>query len=346
MDLSRLEQLLARFSSLRLIVYGDYFLDDYLDLDRALSEPSVETGLEAYQVVGTRKYPGAAGTVSSNLRALGVGVLAVGLYGDDGSGYELHRRLVESGVDVRGMLRVSGYATPTYMKPMLREPDGQVHELNRMDIKNRRPLDPRLEDQLIAQLERLLPEANGVLVIDQVAERNCGVVTDRVRQALRRMSANEPGKVMIADSRAFLGEFTGLTLKSNITETARAAGKRLDALENTAACAEDCGRLLSRRTGRPVIITLGSEGMLLISGPEQAAVTIPAVQVDGPIDIVGAGDSVNAAVGAALCAGATLTEAGQIASLVASIVIQQIGVTGSATPQQVVQQFQQNEALL
>ena len=32
--------------------------------------------------------------------------------------------------------------TPTYTKPMMREPDGAMHELNRLDIKNRTPLAP------------------------------------------------------------------------------------------------------------------------------------------------------------------------------------------------------------
>ena len=36
---------------------GDLFLDRYLDIDPALDEPSVETGLTAYQVVRVRQLP-------------------------------------------------------------------------------------------------------------------------------------------------------------------------------------------------------------------------------------------------------------------------------------------------
>jgi bifunctional ADP-heptose synthase (sugar kinase/adenylyltransferase) len=54
---------------------------------------------------------------------------------------------------------------------------------------------------------------------------------------------------------------------------------------------------------------------------------------------VGAGDSVNASVGAALCAGASLKEAGILGNLAASVVIQQIGTTGTATPRQILEQF-------
>jgi len=86
MDTQRLASLLAHFPALTLLVIGDYFLDRYLEIDPALAETSLETGLEAHQVVRVRCSPGAAGTVTSNLRSLGVNVIALGVIGDDGEG--------------------------------------------------------------------------------------------------------------------------------------------------------------------------------------------------------------------------------------------------------------------
>src|SRR5437016_10009485 len=89
-----IEQVLQRLPSLTIGVVGDLFLDRYLDLDAALTEPSIETGLDAYQVVRVRSYPGAAGTIINNLVALGVGRLVpVTVIGDDGEGYELRQAL-------------------------------------------------------------------------------------------------------------------------------------------------------------------------------------------------------------------------------------------------------------
>ena len=59
----------------------------------------------------------------------------------------------------------------------------------------------------------------------------------------------------------------------------------------------------------------------------------------GEIDPVGAGDSAAAGIASALCAGATWTEAGLVGNLVASITIQQIGATGTASPEQVVRAY-------
>lgn len=62
---------------------------------------------------------------------------------------------------------------------------------------------------------------------------------------------------------------------------------------------------------------------------------VPAYPVAGPIDVVGAGDSTSAGIACALAGGATLEEAAAFGNLVASITIQQIGTTGTATLEQV-----------
>lgn len=339
MNKKRLEEIFARFPDIRLVVNGDYFLDNYLILDRRLSETSLETELEAYQVVYTRRYPGVAGTTVSNLRSLGVNVLALGLFGDDGNGFELRKKLVENKVDVRGFLEVPGLSTPTYNKPMMREADGQEHELNRMDVKYRVPLECSLEERLIDTLHILLAEADGMLIIDQAHQRNCGVITDRMRDEIQLLGMSNPHKIILADSREYLGLFKYGILKSNLSEAIRSTKIKAKAGESTTACAERCGHLLNVQTGCPVVITLGSEGMYLIPDSYHDGIFIPAIPVTGPIDIVGAGDAVDASIGAALCAGATLEEAGFLANLVASVVIQQIGVTGTASPQQVMDQY-------
>src|SRR5579884_1810338 len=116
-----IERILERLPGLRLGVVGDLFLDRYLDIDAALTEPSIETGLDAYQVTRVRSYPGAAGTVINNLAALGVGaILPVAILGDDGEGHELRQALGQlPAVDARWLSTCAERRTPTYTKPML-----------------------------------------------------------------------------------------------------------------------------------------------------------------------------------------------------------------------------------
>ena len=52
-----IENILVTIPQRAVGVLGDLFLDRYLDIDHRLTEPSIETGLDAYQVVGVRSSP-------------------------------------------------------------------------------------------------------------------------------------------------------------------------------------------------------------------------------------------------------------------------------------------------
>jgi sugar/nucleoside kinase (ribokinase family) len=90
---------------------------------------------------------------------------------------------------------------------------------------------------------------------------------------------------------------------------------------------------VSARVQRPVFITRGADGVVVADGSRTASV--PGVKAPGPLDIVGAGDSFCAGSVAALAAGATWEEAAQLGCLVASITVQQLGTTGTASPAQI-----------
>ncbi|MCX7015266.1 MAG: PfkB family carbohydrate kinase [Candidatus Sumerlaeota bacterium] len=329
MTSERLEELLGRFEGLRIAVGGDYFLDKYLDIDGALAEVSLETGLEAHQVVEVRCYPGAAGTVTNNLAALGVGeIIAVGAIGDDGEGFELRRGLERTGVRPNGLISTSELRTPTYTKPMLREPGRAPRELERLDIKNREPLPPAVERAFLEALRETAARVDGLIIADQVQERNCGVITDAVREALARLGDESPRTILLADSRARIGLFRHVLIKPNRGEALAAIGLGSDAAADEETMAR-AGKALMERTGRPLFITAGAEG--IYAATAEGCVRVPAFRPRGPIDIVGAGDSVDAAVCAALCAGATHKEAALLGCLVSSLTIEQIGVTGTAS---------------
>ena len=340
---TRLRQLLHSFPNLRIGVVGDFFLDAYYDCDPRLDEPSLETGRTCYQVVRTRRQAGAAGTVAANLVALGVGqVDAVGFCGDDGEGYELRRAMSGLGLNLDGFFCRPDRFTPTYGKPCY--VDGSrpslplIAELERLDIKNRKPTPRDLQEVLIAHLERQLPKWQGVILLDQVSAPNTGVLADRVRRFLIERARLKPRQIFLADSRERIGLFRQVMVKPNQFEAAQALGKssrRSPSLRTSTAQAS----ALAKRTGRPVFLTLGERGMLVA---QDAQVThLDAFRVKGPIDTVGAGDSTSAALVATLSSGAQLAEAATVANLVASITIQQLGTTGTASPAQIRRRYRQ-----
>ena len=345
LDESTLTHILEALPKLSIAVVGDLFLDKYLDLDSRLTETSVETGLDAYQVAGVRCYPGAGGTVLNNLRALGVGNLhAVSVIGSDGEGFELLRELRERNVDADGVVVRSDRMTPTYTKPMLSsQTTAPARELNRIDIKNRIAAKADQDQQVIGRLDALAGRADAVIIADQVTERNQGVITDAVRAHLALLAERHPRSVFFADSRSHIGLFRNVLAKPNRSELAAAVGPAVGSVAppETAPLSDvrAHAQWLALRTGRGVFATVGPGGILYVD--RDTACHVPGVPITGPIDIVGAGDSTTAGIVSALCAGATPAQAARLGCLVASITIQQIGVTGTASPAQVVARFRE-----
>ncbi len=311
---------------------GDLFLDRYLDIDPARDETSVETGLTAYQVAGVRSYPGALGTVLNNLAALGVGrITPISVIGDDGEGYELQQALRRiPSVDMGGLVTTADRRTPTYTKPMY-----GTKELNRLDIKNRTPTPAALEDAILRLLDATWPRLDALIVLDQVSEVECGVVTKRVRERLAELGEREPGKFVLADSRERIGLFRNVCAKPNERECYLSIRGEHPPKPSLTVYMHP-GRGLAKNIGGTVFCTSSEEGIQVCRGVEpDQRILVPAYPVSAPIDICGAGDSCSAGITSAMVSGATYEEAAAFGNLIASITIQQIGVTGTATPEQV-----------
>lgn len=340
MDETRLREILAGFPKARIAVIGDFFLDKLLLIDRTLDEPSLETGLTAYQVTGKRISPGAAGTVMNNLAALDIGTLyAVGFRGEDGEGWELEQGLQARGVDTRWLTVRRDLFTPTYTKPLFMADNAPV-ESNRLDIRNRGKLPADLEDQIIENLRVAASTVDAIIILDQVVERNTGVVTDRVRAELEHLGSTNPGLILFADSRAHSMEFCGVIVKCNHLEACSADHPGDPVEEPGDAAVRQSAVALALRTGKPAFVTCGDRGIYTTDG--QSTTLVPAIRVDGPVDICGAGDAATSGIVSALCCGASAEEAALVGNLTASITIRQLGTTGTASREQIVQQLDRN----
>lgn len=335
----RFQELLDRFSDLRVAVLGDFFLDKYLEVDPSLAETSLETGKVAHQVVRIRQSPGAAGTVVANLAALGAGKLyALGFTGTDGEGEELRSGLREKGCDLRYLFHAPNRRTPTYLKPRDADKPGLAGEHNRYDIKNREWLPAEIEVRLLNALEHLLPtEVDAVVVSDQVVEEECGVVTGVVRRRLQDLARRWSRVVFWVDSRARIDRFRFVITKPNQFEAVEwrnpPAGATVPLSRLRAAV-----RRLRKRTNAPVVVTCGERGAL-VSDP--SPILVPTFRVKDPIDPTGAGDSFTAAAVLALAAGGSLAEAALFGNLAASLTVQQLATTGTASRRDLPERYRQ-----
>lgn len=330
----RLQQILDRFPRLTVGLVGDLFLDRYFHVNPRMKVRSLETRLEAYQVDGIRNSPGAMGTVMNNLASLGVGKLVpVTVIGDDGHGADLMRQFDERRVELSHVILDSKRLTPTYLKPLKLDAEGSWRELNRFDVRTCAPLSGGTAHVLCEHLREVFEATDGLIVIDHVGEPNWGVVNDGVRSLLRSLAREQPQKLIFIDSRRHLGEFRAGCLKGNEFEVTATAEPGTGPPDPSSAT-----RMLARQTGRTAWCTLAERGMLY-ARPDGPAVHVPAFSVDGPLDVVGAGDAATGGIVASLLGGADDEEAATVGNLAASITVTQLATTGTATPLQMMERL-------
>ncbi len=333
MNSIQFHEITGRYSHLSIAVLGDFCLDRYLEIDPALVETSLETGLSVFNVVRVRAQPGGAGTVLNNLVALGIGrIIPLGFAGEDGEGFELVRAMQRMpGVCIDRFLQTPLRRTFTYCKPLVVEPGRPPRELNRLDSKNWTPTPAEVERQLIAGVGDESQRIDALVIMDQVDAAGTGVLTAGVLDAVREIARLRPQLRILADSRRGLRGYPAVCWKMNRAELGKLCGGGPPAdVEHVSRAARE----LAVRNGRDVFVTLAEDGIVAAT-PDGQAVHAAALPVCGEIDIVGAGDAVTANLAAALAAGAAPLEALQVASAAASVVIHQLGTTGTASVAQI-----------
>lgn len=325
--------LTAVYRELRIALVGDFCLDRYLEIDPARQEVSLETGLAVHNVVRVRSQPGGAGTILNNLVALGVGEIhCVGFAGDDGEGFELKRALAAMpGVRLDNFVVTPERRTFTYCKPLVIHPDRSPQELSRLDSKNWTATPPRVQEALCRAVDELSRRVDAVILLDQVDIAETGVVTRRLLDTVADAASVRRELLVVADSRRGLRDFPPVTFKMNRRELGSLTGidgdLSLDDVHRAAA-------QLAEHNQRAVFVTLAEHGIVgAMTG--QPVEHLSALPIRGEIDIVGAGDAVTANLTTALAAGLPLRDAIRFANAAASVVIHQLGTTGTATLDQI-----------
>lgn len=325
---SWLEGCLARLRKARVAVFGDFCLDAYWVLEPNENEISVETGLPVRRVRQQRYSLGGAGNVVANLAALEVAEMhAIGLVGRDPFGRQMQELLAGLNVNTEGLLSSApDWETQVYAKPYMGE-----GELNRIDFGAFNRMSAASVDALGDRLEKTA-SAVDVLVINQ--QLPAGVTTPAMIERINAIVARHPRCRFIADSRHRSELFAGVSLKMNAHEAARLLGRpRLPYDPIPPPEAADMARRLARRTGQPVFVTRGEHGIVAASGDELH--DVPGIPITGPVDSVGAGDSVVSALAAALGSGSDLFTAVRLANLAASVTVRKLQTTGTASPDEI-----------
>ena len=308
--LDRLHRSIDAFSSATVLIVGDVMLDQFVvgRVSRISPEapvPIVEYDHDDYRI-------GGAANVANNVRALGGRVELAGLTGSDAAGLRLRHLLTACGIGTSGLVEDPTRRTTT----KLRIVTTRNLQVARIDYESDHEVSGDAQEALVAQVDRLAPQAHVILVSDYLK----GAVTRDVMA--RAVSAGRArGIPVLVDPKIpHINYYAGASLVTpNHHEAEVATHHRIRTAEDAVAAAH----LFRERAGcLDVLITRGEHGMCLLSGPDAVQYTSAAQEVS---DVTGAGDTVIATVALALAAGAPLKDACGLANQAAGVVVAKFG---------------------
>jgi rfaE bifunctional protein kinase chain/domain len=299
----RMDNLRQRFSGARVLVVGDIMLDEYVI--GAVSRISPEAPVPVLDVRKRYFAAGGAANVAMNIASLGATVYLSGIVGNDSAAASLRQLLPSHEYLVEAPDRATISKTRIIA--------GQ-QQICRIDHEDRSEIPAHLLTELLDRIAPALEQCDVVVLSDYAK----GTLTD---ECCRRI-IQRAGKPVIVDPKSKdFRKYLGCSLITpNQQEAAAASGIPIDSDE---ALQQAGTKLMSELPGASLLITRGPDGMTLFQ-PAHATLTIP-TEARKVFDVVGAGDTVVAALAVALAARVPMPEAVQLANLAAGIVVEKPG---------------------
>ena len=312
-DPGRLLALVDAFDGIRVAVFGDLIVDEFIYGE--IARVSREAPVLILNYDSTEIVPGGAGNAARNVAALGGRPVVVGIAGRDDAGQRLMSVL--GNMDVASVGRPAGYPTPTKTRILA----GGVHSAKQQVVRIDRAASSSSGEAHRAAIEARLLRAAGRCDAMLVSDYGSGLVSPPLVARARRVMG--PRVPLLVDSRYSLLGFRGMTTCTpNESEVEQLFGIRIG--ENLRVL-ERAGRtLLERARAQAVLVTRGSRGMALFERNEPT-VHIPIHGSDQIADVTGAGDTVIATMTLALAAGARFEEAAHLANYAGGRVVTKRG---------------------
>jgi D-beta-D-heptose 7-phosphate kinase/D-beta-D-heptose 1-phosphate adenosyltransferase len=307
----RLLEVLGHFSQARILVVGDFILDEFIWGN--VSRISPEAPVPVVQVKRESFLPGGSLNVANNIRTLGGTVFPCGVVGRDLEGRVLVRAMRRHGIDTGGV--ILDPARPTTIKTRVIAHSQQVVRVDREKLA---PIS-REDGQKILQFVRKKIKEADVMIVEDYGK---GMIEPFLLTPLLELTRKFGKPVLVDPKEKHFQLYKGVTaITPNRAEAYSVFGASVNGREPEL---EEVGRgLLKRLRSQAVLITLGEEGMVLFE-KNRPTTRIPTTARE-VFDVSGAGDTVIAVFALGIAAGATLAEAAILSNLAAGIVVGKLG---------------------
>lgn len=324
MTKSDLLAIIDRFQGKRIVVWGDFILDEYLfGTTRRISReaPVLIISYEKEEYA-----PGGAGNSVLNLQALGARPIPIGVVGDDEAGQKIISLFRDKNIPVSFLIQVKKYQTPIKTRILAGEENTRHQQVLRIDREAKVPETENLLRHLFNRLQRTLVNCQALLISDYNYLTVKTRIFTSIIQKCRRLHLP-----VTLDSRFRLLSFRGVTIATpNEPEVEAALHLEIDRDPSQLIKA---GELLLRRlASQAVLITRGSRGMALFE-KNKKPLFIPIYGSTDIVDVTGAGDTVISVLTLALASGASFSQAAQLANYAGGLVVMKKG-TATVSPEE------------
>lgn len=293
-----------RLKNKKVTVVGDVMLDQYWsgNVDRI----SPEAPIPVVKIASENSQLGGAGNVAVNLAELGVLTDLCATIGKDPAGETVSKLL--SAHPIKSNLQVKEKATTTHKLRIL----GMSQQLIRLDFEE----DAHISvDVLAVNCKEIDLSATDVLILSDYKKGSLANPQDLIQ------AAKEKNIPILVDTKAQdISQFRGITLlKPNRKEFELLVGH----CSNKQVIESRARGLMQQHDIANILVTLGKDGMLFIPSAGEAEYFHPKAR--DVYDVTGAGDTVIATVAATIAGSATWSQAVELASIAAGIVIEKLG---------------------
>jgi rfaE bifunctional protein kinase chain/domain len=315
-EITRLDELLEKFSRARIMVVGDLMLDEYVRgvVDRV----SPEAPIPVVNIINGPERDvrlGGAANVFNNLIALGArDVVLCGVVGDDLDGEFVREYLRGRNLATDGLIIDAG--RPTTIKTRIIAHNQQVV---RLDREERSPIEDGSRDRLADFITDRLDSLDAIIFSDYEK----GVITPELLERVLPRAAEQGVTVAVDPKFTNFRHFKNVSIVvPNRKEASGFVRYEIISEQDALTAARD---ILAGLNCETCLSSLASTACAWSAPMEPTPASDTAAEQ--VYDVTGAGDTVISTLVLSRAAGATWEEAARIANVAAGVVIHYIGTT-------------------
>ena len=312
----KLLKLIEAFAEKRIMVWGDFILDEYIyGYTRRISREAPVLILSYHS---KELSLGGAGNSVLNLLSLGAEPIPVGVIGADDSGKKIRKILRQKGIATEYLHLEGKYQTPLKTRILAGEEHTRKQQILRIDRETKVPENSEIKQKIKQNINKIFKSSHALLISDY----NYFTVREETFNQIFPWFKKADIPVTL-DSRFRLLNFKGVTAATpNEPEVEEALKIQIN--EDSALLKEAGKKILKKIQSPALLVTRGSKGMILFE-EHKIPFAIPIRGTTDIVDVTGAGDTVISVFTLAIACGATFRQAALLANYAGSVVVMKKG---------------------